>query len=177
MTCCLLSWHLVSVCFLGRKKPDKLTSTTAHRHQHRHQDFYCVSSVCVSEDVWVLESRKRELKLSSTRHTWDSFLSPGSGSRRSDGPVSHHSSLRWPLRYRLKETVPLLISDAERTSSQLATGGTHRRAEFDLLSDTGVQLKEPQSPSGEAAIAAHCAVVVGWLLIGLPLYTETRTWG
>lgn len=107
MTCCLLSWHLVSVCFLGRKKTDKLTSATAHRHQHRHQDFYCVSSVCVSEDVWVLESRKRELKLSSTRHTWDSFLSPGSGSRRSDGPVTRTITMLGPsLLFEMAPPVP-----------------------------------------------------------------------
>lgn len=38
---------------------------------------------------------------------WDSFQSQSSGSwGRSDGPVSHHSSLRRPFRCSLKESVP-----------------------------------------------------------------------
>lgn len=84
----------------------------------------------------------------------------------------------WPLRCLLKETVPLLILDAERTSSQLAIGGAPTGEQnFDWCSDADVQppkkktKKKPHSHpspvgchgeaprSGSGTVAHHTATI------------------
>lgn len=91
--------------------------------------FPIVSDSCVSTDARLLGSRKKVLELFRPRHTtlginfchWAQ-----TAEERVMVQEFHRRSFGWCprlLRCPLKETVPLLILDAERTSSQLAIGG------------------------------------------------------
>lgn len=111
---------------------DKLSSAALYRHPHRHLDFY-------SDRFPEHLKADKELQFPNAR-LWDAFLSPKLNSwRTSNGPATHHSFSRRPLRRHLKnQRAQTLVSDAERTLGQLATG------------DQNLSQRASKHPSGEA---------------------------
>lgn len=150
---------LAGICFFSLEKKKKTRQNKLSNSLDTNTDFFsCVIYTC----AWGCRSPcKQKKRVEIVQHQTPVGLNSVTELRKlkKDGPVFHHSYLRWPFRCRLKESVPLLISDAEGTSSQPATGGTHRRAEFESRSDTRVQLKQPQRPSGVAAADVFCCIL------------------